>query len=230
MTTKPPFSASAISDSVPGPPPTATTASAARTTSPLRSSPNPVGIATSTQPLAAERSSPGRSPTVVPWRERAPRQAASITPPSPPVTMVAPASASSAPTSSASAHCASVASIPAPTTATYTTSAHDDVDEAAGDDDHLDDVLAVDVRAHVRCGQRQALELRARRAGRGLHAVADPAVDLADKLIRVALEVGQIRAWPRLVPHPPPGQPVVGVGRSVGCEAEQQRGRRRQRE
>ena len=62
----PAFSASAISESVPYPPPTAISASAARTTSALRASPRPVGIATSTNSFAAPRSVPGRIPTVVP--------------------------------------------------------------------------------------------------------------------------------------------------------------------
>ena len=67
----PAFSASAISDSVPYPPPTAISASAARTTSALRASPRPVGIATSTKGFAAARSSPaGCRPSCrrPPWR------------------------------------------------------------------------------------------------------------------------------------------------------------------
>src|SRR5439155_3027084 len=117
-TGRPSFSASAISESVPKPPPTATTASDARTTSPLRSSPIPVGTATVTHAFAAERSSPGSSPIVSPPAACAPRHAAAITPPSPPQTTTAPAAASSPPTSSASRSCSDAAS-PGPTTAMY---------------------------------------------------------------------------------------------------------------
>src|SRR5207253_1158161 len=81
--------ANPISDSVPNSPPTATTASAARTTSPLRSSPSPVAMATTTCGFAALRSLPGRMPTVSPPSRRAPRQAASITPDRPPQTTTA---------------------------------------------------------------------------------------------------------------------------------------------
>ena len=114
----PVFSASAISESVPKPPPTAISASAARTTSALRASPRPVVMATSTWRFASARSIPGRIPTVVPPAAFAPRQAASIAPPSPPQTSTAPASASSRPTSSAVESSCPVAS-PGPTTATY---------------------------------------------------------------------------------------------------------------
>ncbi len=106
-----------ISVSVPHPPPIATTASAAPATSALRASPSPVGSASTTQPFASSRSLPGRIPTVMPPRDRAPRQAASITPPSPPQISVAPAAAIAAPASSASASSAADASAPVPTTA-----------------------------------------------------------------------------------------------------------------
>ena len=75
-TGRPIRSANAISESVPKPPPTATSASTARTMSALRSSPMPVAMAIETQGFAAERSSPGSSPMVVPPASRAPRQAA----------------------------------------------------------------------------------------------------------------------------------------------------------
>src|SRR3954451_21563922 len=117
-TGRPSLSASAISESVPKPPPTAITPSAARTTRPLRSSPIPVAIATETHGLAAVRSGPGRSPTVTPPASLAPRHAAAMTPPSPPQTSTAPPRASARPTSSATASSSASAS-PAPTTATY---------------------------------------------------------------------------------------------------------------
>src|SRR3954447_18605208 len=63
-------------------------------------------------------------------------------------------------------------------------SAHDDVDELVRHDDHLGDVLAVQVGAHVRLLAGQRLELLARRAARLLDAVADLPVDLADQLER----------------------------------------------
>ena len=111
-------SANAISESVPYAPPTATTASAARTTSGLRISPNPVVIATVTCGFAAPRSEPGSSPTTVPPAPAAPRDAASMTPPSPPHTTTAPASPSNRPTASARA-ASSVEASPGPITATY---------------------------------------------------------------------------------------------------------------
>src|SRR4051812_31471586 len=148
----------------------ATTASAARTTSALRASPRPVGSATTTQPLAASRSVPGSSPTVSPPRERAPRHAASMTPPSPPQTSPAPASATAAPASSARTSSASAAR-PGPTIAIHargggTGSPHDEVHEPAGHDDHLHDLVAVEMPHDVRPPARERLQLLARRVGR----------------------------------------------------------------
>src|SRR3954469_25540382 len=117
-TGRPSLSASAISESVPKPPPTATTPSVARTTRPLRSSPIPLAIATVSHWWAAVRSGPGRSPTVTPPASLAPRHAAAMTPPRPPQTSTAPARASAWPTSSAAAFSSASAS-PAPTTAMY---------------------------------------------------------------------------------------------------------------
>src|SRR4051812_14186273 len=137
-TGRPVFSARAISESVPKPPPTATSASDARTTSPLRNSPMPVGTTTDSHGLPAARSVPGSSPRVSPPASRAPRHAAAITPPSPPQTTIAPAVASSRPTTSAARSRAASAS-PAPTTATYAgwqlTSAPSTPREAARDGD-----------------------------------------------------------------------------------------------
>src|SRR3954453_11920563 len=153
ITGLPAFNASAISLSVPQAPPIATTASAARTMSALRASPSPVGIASTTHPFASSRSEPGSNPTVVPPRERAPRHAASITPPSPPHTSTAPAAAIPAPTSSA-ASSSSGSARSGPTTAIQGASggtipsryrpralADDEVDELARHDDDLDHLL-----------------------------------------------------------------------------------------
>src|SRR5688572_1780627 len=86
--------------SVPMPPLIMITASAARTTSVLRSQPIPVVIATSTYAFASRLSRPGRIPMTRPPAFFAPRLTASITPERPPVTTTAPRSASSFPTSS----------------------------------------------------------------------------------------------------------------------------------
>src|SRR3954449_13215117 len=192
-TGRPVLRPSAISLRVPHAPPTATIASAARTTSALRASPSPVGTATCTQPLASARSRPGSRPTVIPPRERAPRHAASITPPSPPQTSTAPAAAMPAPTSSAAAS-SSVPARPEPTTAIQGASggtvrsrapagplADDEVDELARHDHDLHDLLAVDLRLEARRA-RQGLELVARGGRRRLHAVAQLAVHLHDQL------------------------------------------------
>ena len=68
----------AISESVPQEPPTATTASAARTTKAFRASPIPVARGKTIQGFAWESSRPGRKPTVVPPPSTQPRAAASI--------------------------------------------------------------------------------------------------------------------------------------------------------
>src|SRR5450755_1105309 len=111
--------ASAISEWVPYSPSTAITAAAERTTRALRASPRPVGMTTSTQGLAAERSAPGRIPTVVPPADLAPRQAAPMIPMRPPQTTTAPSRARAAPTSSAITSTEAGAS-PAPMTAIWT--------------------------------------------------------------------------------------------------------------
>src|SRR3954468_1592352 len=112
------LSASAISESVPNSPPTATTASELRATIALRASPNPVAIATVTYRDASSRSSPGKIPIDTPPTASAPRAAAFITPPSPPHTSTHPASASARPSDSAVVSSHSVALL-APITAMY---------------------------------------------------------------------------------------------------------------
>src|SRR3954469_14543958 len=210
-------SARAISDRVRGLPPTATSASELRTIRPLRSSPSPVATAMSTQPLAARRSSPGSSASVTPRRDFAPRLGASLTPPKPPVTTTAPAPARPAPTSSAS-HCSCSEASAGPTTATYgvpatdppASATYDDVDQLARHDDLLEHVLAVDVRLHVGllAGQREQLVLG--RARRGVDAIAHLAVDLDDQHERVGVQERLVGRRPRLLPHAPPGQALVG--------------------
>src|SRR4029079_14977541 len=76
----------------------------------------PVTRTGSSHGFASARVSPGRIPIVVPPAPLAPRAAAAITSPSPPVTTVVARSASSRPTSSAFASCAS----PLPMTETCT--------------------------------------------------------------------------------------------------------------
>src|SRR4051794_24534404 len=231
-TGRPALRPSAISLRVPHAPPIATIASAARTTSTLRASPSPVGTATCTQPFASSRSSPGSSPTVIPPRERAPRHAASITPPRPPHTRTAPASAIAAPASSA--HATSRASArPGPTTAIHGAGRgtpglpDDEVDQLARHDDDLHDVAAVHVLLHLRALARQGLELLARRQRRRLQPVAQLPVDLDHDLHHLPLEQPQLGPRPRFLPHPGAGQQLVDLGAGVRREREDQRGRRR---
>ena len=110
--------ASAISLSVPQLQPTATTASAARTSRPLRSSPRPVGSVNVFSGAAPARSGPGSSPIAVPPASLAPRAAACITPFMPPVSTTAPRSASPRPTARAVSRSPARAESLGPTTAT----------------------------------------------------------------------------------------------------------------
>src|ERR1700750_743039 len=99
--------------------------------------------------------------------------------------------------------------------------AHDDVDQALRHDDDLDDVLAVDVGLDLWHGEAQRLELLARSARRGLHAVAalavrtagrrlhaiaDLAFDLPHELVGITLQPALVGGRPRLVPHAATGQ------------------------
>src|SRR6266511_39177 len=83
MTGRPTRRASAISERVPNPPPTATRASLARTSRTLRPSPSAVGRAMLRYGLPAARSPPGSRPTVWPPAACAPRHTA-VMPPHPP--------------------------------------------------------------------------------------------------------------------------------------------------
>ena len=165
--------ASAISDSVPHSPPMATTASAARTTRPLRSSPMPVGIATVTNGFAVYRWRDGSRPTVMPPAACAPRHAASMTPPKPPQTRIAPGASDEAPTSSAARRSSAAPPASRPRRCRCTQSppvpvhdsAHDEVDQLARDDDLLDHLAPVHVRPHVGRLAAQRRQLLLRRAG-----------------------------------------------------------------
>src|SRR5581483_3177382 len=86
---------------VPKPPPMAIKLSGARTLTTFRTVPSPVIIATVKYGLHSPRSSPGAMPTTIPPNERAPFEAAFITPLIPPETQIAPERAISRPTSSA---------------------------------------------------------------------------------------------------------------------------------
>ncbi len=109
--------ANPISARVPQLPPTAITASPEPATARLRACPMPVTTAWSIHSFASARLLPGRMPIVVPPAFFAPRAAAAITSPRPPVTTVQPRSASRRPTSSARASC----SEPLPITETWIT-------------------------------------------------------------------------------------------------------------
>src|SRR3989441_3957417 len=98
---RPFLSASATSDSVPSPPPRATTPSAVLASTALRPWPRLVAIAMSIYPFASFGSSPGSRPMVKPPPARAPRAACSITPVSPPQITTASRSAMPRPSSKA---------------------------------------------------------------------------------------------------------------------------------
>ena len=114
-TRRPSIDAYAISASVPQLPPTAITASPLAATARFRACPTPVTISWSSHSLPACRSIPGRTPIVVPPAAFAPRAAAAMTSPRPPVTTTHPRPARSRPTSSARCSC----STPLPMTDTW---------------------------------------------------------------------------------------------------------------
>ncbi len=114
-TGRPILRARAISESVPQPWPMAIAAWPEAATARFRPCPAPVATTVVAWGVASAGSSPGSTATTSPPAERAPREAASITPPRPPVTRVAPASARRRPTSSAAAASSGVA-WPAPKT------------------------------------------------------------------------------------------------------------------
>src|SRR5262249_6217056 len=100
---------------VPQLPPTAITASPEAATARFRAWPIPVTTTWSIHSLASSRRSPGRIPIVVPPALFAPRAAAAMTSPRPPVTTVQPPSAIMRPLSRACASCPP----PLPITATW---------------------------------------------------------------------------------------------------------------
>ena len=101
-----------ISESVPAPPPITTTPSADRALTKSRVSPIPVGITMSHASLACRWASCGMIPTASPPPARAPRLAAPITPPSPPVSRTDPDRAISSPALYAASSCSPVQCLP----------------------------------------------------------------------------------------------------------------------
>ena len=101
-----------ISESVPAPPPITTTPSADRALTKSRVSPIPVGMTMSHASLACRWASCGMMPTTRPPPSRAPRLAAPITPPSPPVSSAEPDRAISRPASYAASSCSRVQCLP----------------------------------------------------------------------------------------------------------------------
>ena len=161
-------------------------------------------------------------------RERAPRQAASMTPPRPPETSTAPAAASAAPTSSATRELLGGVARPAPTTAIHGAWAA----SASYRTTKLTSLpgttttLTISLPSTCACSRgvrAQRLELVARRCRRRLDAVAQLAVDLHDQLQRVALEHRRVGVRPRLLPHAlarsaarrPPRRSAGRTGRSA---------------
>ena len=86
------------------------------------------------------------------------------------------------------------------------------------------------MRADVRRGEAELLELVGAGVRRRLHAVAKFPVDLADQLIDLALQQGRVGLRPWLLPHALARQQLVDVRAHVRREGKQQRGRRRERE
>ena len=68
---------------------------------------------------------------------------------------------------------------------------------------------------HVWRRQSKRFELLVARRGARHHAVADPAVDLADELELLAYEQRRIGGRPRLLPDPRARQQVVGIRAGV---------------
>ena len=100
----------------------------------------------------------------------------------------------------------------------------------SGHDDHLGDLVAVEVGLDAARLEAQPLELVPRRARGSVHPVADLAVHLADELERLRLEHVGVGVGPRLLPHAPAGEQLVGLGPQVRGEREHQRRRGRGRE
>ena len=94
----------------------------------------------------------------------------------------------------------------------------------SGHDDHLDDLVAVDVGLHAAGRERERSSSLLGGAARRRDAVADLAVDLADELERVGASMRRVGVRPRLLPHAPAGQLLVDLGAEVRREREHQRG------
>src|SRR5215207_9021060 len=107
--------------------------------------------------------------------------------------------------------------------------ADDQVDELARHHDLLDELLAVDVAAHVLARPGELHELPVREAGGDLDLIAPATVDLDDQAEPVALEQRPIGPGPGLLPDPLTAQGLVDLGAEVRSEGEDQRGGGRRR-
>src|SRR5580700_2515391 len=101
--------------------------------------------------------------------------------------------------------------------------ADDDVDQLVRDDDHLGDLVPVEMGLDAAGLEAQFFQLLAPRPGGCIHPVADLAVDLANELERVGLAHVGIGVGPRLLPPAPAGEHLVSLGPEVRREREQQR-------
>src|SRR5689334_16454073 len=79
---------------------------------------------------------------------------------------------------------------------------HDQVHEAAGDDDRLTYLFPVQMRLDARRRQSPLDELRLGFGHRRLEPIADLAVDLDNELERLTLELRRVCLRPRLLPQP----------------------------
>ena len=214
--------------------------SAARTTQRIASLAEAGGTATSTYGLAAERSAPGRIPSVVPPSAFAPRQAASIAPPRPPHTRTArPAPAPGRPPPPrglrvAGSYDRDIAperrpGVGRPSTAARP-SADYEVHELARHHDRLHDLAPVQPRAQPLRGPRVLLELLAARRPPAPSAGRSACRSAARSAGSRRCQQRRVGLRPGLLPHPLAGHPLVDLGAEVRREGEHERSRRGQRE
>src|SRR5438067_13774399 len=78
----------------------------------------------------------------------------------------------------------------------------DEVHELARHDDRLPDLLAVQMRLHLRRLLRARDELVLGRVGGHLDAIADATVHLDDELEGLPLELRRVSDWPPPLPQP----------------------------
>ncbi len=178
-----------------------------RTTSPLRSSPSPVGDG-HRDPLGwppADRRRAGCRWSVPPAAP-APRQAAAMTPPRPPQTTMRARAGAEPAHRLGHLRPRLVEASPAPDDGDVHGAgqglADDDVDQLVGHDDHLDDSWPSSGPSR-RATARASRSSSSRGAPVGARdAVAHLAVDQADELEGVGLEHRRVGVRPRLLPHP----------------------------